>query len=248
MRYLNLIKNVSNWPTYFRDKAGLNRVDTVEFRLRGGPTVLVPHDVLPEFKDVVFNECYVKGMPNDVEPGSDIIDVGANIGAFTFLASSLFPHSRVMAFEPDPVNFAQLEKNYDRNPGRRIVIARRAVGAASGKALFSKPEHKRFTTSGAVVQSPVEGAFQVDVIGIAELFSDFVVERCGLLKLDCEGAEFEILRAAPREVLDRISQMIVEVHAPLDGGEHSVAGLAAFLRQRGFHTKPGRLQLLWAWH
>jgi len=248
MRHVNLIKNVANWPAYYAHKTGVRRRRAIDFRLRGGVDVSVPVRVLHEFKEVVFDECYTAAMPRPVAPGSDIIDIGANIGAFTFLAMARYPASRVIAFEPDPYNFAQLERNAAANPAGNCRIDRRAVGAGSGEAVFSRPTDDGFATSGSIVGGAGGTAsFKVPVVGIADLFAEFDVRRCGLMKLDCEGAEFAILHAMPDDVLERIDQMVMEIHGPREGGARSMAGVISFLEGRGLATKRGAYDLLWAW-
>ncbi len=248
MRHINLIRNVANWPTYYAHKAGISGRDAIDFRLRGDVHINVPVRVLHEFKEVVFDECYTAAMPRPIPSGSDIIDIGANIGAFALFAMAKFPASRIMAFEPDSHNFGQLAKNAASNPTGRFTIDPRAVGASSGVTDFFRPGEDGFATGGSIVGTSL-GAKKINVpiVGIAELFSEYEVRRCGLLKLDCEGAEFAILHAMPVDVLERIDQMVMEVHAPSEGGERSIAGVVAFLGSRGLKTKRGAHGLIWAW-
>lgn len=246
-RYAHLLKHVRNWPAYFAFKSGLRRPEFLKFSLRAGLEMEVPTRVLHEFKEVFFDECYVRGMPKPLPPGSDILDIGANVGSFSFFAVARFPGHRVLAFEPDPVNFAQLKKNASLNPGRNLVIVKEAVGDKTGEARFSNDRQAGFTTGGHIVGPDSPDAFTVKMIAFDELFAKYGIRRCGLLKLDCEGAEFPILHSAGRDVLDRIDQMVIEVHAPESGGETSKAGLAAHLESKGFRTGRNR-ELLWAWH
>jgi len=176
IRHLNLIRNVANWPAYYAHKAGLSRRRTIDFRLRGGVHINVPVRVLHEFKEVVFDECYTAAIPRALPPGADIIDIGANIGAFTFLAMAKYPASRIIAFEPDPRNFEQLAKNAASNPRGRCKIDARAVGASSGEVDFSRPDEDGLTTSGSIAAAPQGAAsIKVPMVGIADLFSEYDV-------------------------------------------------------------------------
>ena len=247
LRYVHLVQHVRNWPAYFVFKIGLKRPQFLDFTLRAGLRIEVPTRVLHEFKEVFFDECYTRGMPKAVPPHSDILDIGANVGSFSLYAVARFPGNRVLAFEPDPVNYAQLAKNASFNPDRNLVIVNEAVGDKSGEARFSNDQQVGFTTGGRIVEADAPHAFTVKMVGIDDLFGRYGIRRCGLLKLDCEGAEFPILHAASLSVLDRIDQMVIEVHAPKLGGEMSMAGLAAHLEKQGFRTGRHR-ELLWAWH
>ena len=66
------------------------------------------------------------------------------------------------------------------------------------------------------------------------------LERVDLLKMDCEGAEYEILYSTPSSHLQRISEIRMEYHN-LDSGDRHVEGLKRFFAQSGFavtHLRP----------
>jgi len=58
----------------------------------------------------------------------------------------------------------------------------------------------------------VRAEISVDCLTLAEVFRDHRVERCGLLKLDCEGAEHGILRSIPPDLWARIERIRLEYH------------------------------------
>ena len=70
------------------------------------------------------------------------------------------------------------------------------------------------------------------VTTLDELLRRLGVARCDLLKLDCEGAEYEILYGASEETLRAIDAITAEYHVGLN--EHTVAELVRFLESRGF--------------
>ena len=69
-------------------------------------------------------------------------------------------------------------------------------------------------------------------ISLDTLFAHHDVIRCHLLKLDCEGAEYDILYAASRPTLDRIDAIAADYHVGLN--DHTPAELTAFLEAAGF--------------
>ena len=66
---------------------------------------------------------------------------------------------------------------------------------------------------------------------LAQLLDGAGVDRCDLLKLDCEGAEYEILETMGPEVAGRIDQITMEVHR-IEG--RSIPQLVGHLRRLGF--------------
>ena len=248
MRYLNLIKTISNWPLYFQHRLFGLGGDPLAFVTRNGIKIEVPVRIMHDFKAVFLAECYVSEMPKPFSANSDIIDIGANIGSFTFFAAARFPGSRILSFEPDPANFRQLERNAALNPGRAQVI-RMAVAGASGEAILFGGGPDSYTTQASIVPKKRTGkSAPVAAIGLADLFTNYGVKRCGLLKLDCEGAEFPILYAAPDWALQRVEQMVMELHPTGPDGPNSRRGIETFLNGKGFKTRTNRDGLLWAWH
>src|SRR5262249_42402621 len=73
---------------------------------------------------------------------------------------------------------------------------------------------------------------QVQAITLHELFIGHSIERCGLLKLDCEGAEYESLAAIPPELWPRIDRIHLEFHQGPPGWDGRQ--LAEFLSGHGY--------------
>lgn len=245
MRYVNLVRNISNWPTYFAFKYGLTRAPVAHFRLRSGIDVKVPREVLHEFKEVFFDEAYLTGMPLAVSEGSTLLDIGANIGAFSMFAIHRLGAGRVIAFEPDPVNFAHLAANAALAPAGRLDAVPEAVAGTTGALTFHRGNEGGVSTSGSLL-STRGTKVTVTATTLADAFARHGIAQCALLKMDCEGAEYSVLYGAPDDVLRRIRQMVIEVH---DQGTapRTRADLKAHLTAKGFRVKDGMHDLLWAW-
>jgi len=116
--------------------------------------------------------------PPQIEPKS-IVDGGANIGMFAVVAHAWFPHAPVVCYEPDSENVAQLNRNLEANGISAKVVA---------KALWSKEAtlyyHAAQSYTGYVDETPSESPIQCVPVD---------VESGAWLKLDIEGAEYEVL-------------------------------------------------------
>jgi FkbM family methyltransferase len=246
MRYVNLVRHVANWPLYFAFKWGLRRPSEIEFRLRPSGVIRVPTRRLVEFKQSFFDEVYVRGLARPVH-GGDVIDIGANVGCFTLFAASALGCDRVIAFEPDPGNFRKLEENALLNPDRKIFAVRKAVGRDSGDAVFFSDVKASFPLGGTLVSDRGKQrgykTIHVQCTSLADIFSEYGISRCPLLKLDCEGAEFDILETADPALLKRIDQIAMEVH---DMPGRTKKGLVERLNSGGFDS---RIEgpIVWAW-
>lgn len=158
-----------------------------------------------------------------------IVDVGANIGLFSIRVGPLA--RRVIAVEPLPEHFAILRSNLSDPRFRHVTTVRKALSGTRGPLelwVSSNPGGH------SILREAAEGAdsVRVDATTLHDLFADHSIERCDLLKLDCEGAEYESLAATPEDLWPRIDRIHLEYHRGPAGwtGEK----LAAMLRERGY--------------
>jgi FkbM family methyltransferase len=247
VRYVNLVKNLSNWWLHFAVKFGLTEADPVIFRTRGGVEIEVPRRLMHEFKEVFLEDTYLAGMEIPLPARPIIVDVGANAGFFSLFAASLFPGATVYACEPVPANFQQLTRNRERNGKRDIFCLPMAVCNHDGEVFLNFVLEENFTTAATIVGNGegTDKGLTVPCVTLATLFQTHGIDRCDLLKLDCEGAEFDILYGCAPEFFSRIERIAMEVHE----GPHEkndMQALAAFLESQGFVVRH-RGHMLWAW-
>lgn len=157
-----------------------------------------------------------------------VVDVGAHIGTFALRTSPLA--ERVLAFEPAEDNYGLLVRNTERLSN--VKTFPRAVAGKSGRiALYLGKNASAHSTH---PESRKTSTREVEGVSLADLFAEQGVERCGYLKLDCEGAEYETLYALSPELLGRIERIALEYHV-VEGGAPDWTGerLAAWLGERG---------------
>lgn len=248
MRYGNLLRNISNWPLFLAVKFGLTRRDPLLFMTRRGVRIEVPRRLLQTFKEIFMDECYMKDLPFPLPENPTIIDVGANAGYFSLFALSRFDGATVFSFEPIPANFRLLQRNRDLNPGLSWFFEQKAVAGQPGELVLAFDGGDDFTTSATVMggDSGQKDRIRVPAVTIPEILDGNGLKRCDLLKMDCEGAEYDILYHCPSEVLTRIDRIALEVHGG-PGADQNIDALDAFLRQGGFITRQRQVGMLSAW-
>src|SRR5262249_52066747 len=134
----------------------------------------------------------------EIQPGDTVVDVGANVGTFALLASrAAGPSGRVVACEPDPENFALLLRNLRDNGCANVIPAKVAVAGVAGKLTLHSGEQGGFHSLYAARLPGSPRSCEVEALTLADVFDRFGVGRCDFLKVDCEGAEFEIFPALP---------------------------------------------------
>jgi FkbM family methyltransferase len=192
--------------------------------------------LLTQFKEVVLDDCYFRGLRLDKinSRGLTVVDVGANVGIFAVFAASLFPGSRIVCVEPLDSNISLLQKNLSLNCGCEFITVPKALRSAEGTLRLNTPQTQDFPTGASVFKYTEGRTFDVPAMGIAQLFKDHVDGRIGLLKMDCEGSEYDIFYNMPADLLARINNMAVEVHIGF-AAEENIQSLYLFLSKAGFH-------------
>ena len=171
-----------------------------------------------------------------IEPDWTVVDVGAGMGDFTVHAGRLCPRGRVYAFEPLPESFARLEEHLRVNGVRNASAFPEAIAAADGMlALYTvtglSGQHRTAGDGSRRSEVPIA----VRATTLASAFERLVIARCDFLKIDCEGAEFEILLGLPDAALSRIARIALEYHDHVT--DHTHEELVAFLAARGFRVR-----------
>ena len=181
-----------------------------------------------------------------VPDGATILDIGASTGVFSVYAAASAPRSRLIAFEPMPSAFALLQENVRLNGfGDRVEVHHAAVAPETGTIdLFIDG---LFFPS---LVKPGTSSVHVPSISLADVLARHAPDGVDLLKLDIEGAEYDVLYGSAPETLAQIAEIRMEAH-DLDGGERSVAALRRFFAQAGFtivhdQAEPGGVVTLWA--
>jgi FkbM family methyltransferase len=154
--------------------------------------------------DVLY-EVALKGeyqLPPDVEPAT-IVDLGAHVGLATLYFAAHYPRARVVAVEADPELIPRLAQNA---PGAEIVHA--AIGRIDGVRTFYRADD---TTWGNSVDRtlPWQTPVTVPAMTLEGVLDRRGIERVDLLKVDIEGAEWEVFANG---VPDRVNAIIGELH------------------------------------
>ena len=156
-----------------------------------------------------------------IRPGDVVIDAGANIGYMTVLAASAVSNGgRVLAFEPNPELFELLVRNIENCTDSSVVTARAiALGAHSGSVQLVLPGALASNDGLSFVghpRSPLDRSIEVSQTTLDAAVGHDIV---GVLKIDVEGAEPEVLRGAKHLLRDhRVRDVIFEDHEG-DGSE-----------------------------
>jgi FkbM family methyltransferase len=143
------------------------------------------------------------------QPDPLIVDIGANTGLFALRMKQLFPASSIVCYEPFPPNHERLSHTIRINRLESVVALQKAVAARAGRAKLYI--HKRNVGGHSLYSDQASSNEYVDVEVVE--FGDILEalpRPVDLLKLDCEGAEFEIMAGLTDRLAEKVRQVIVE--------------------------------------
>jgi FkbM family methyltransferase len=135
-----------------------------------------------------------------------VLDVGANIGMFSLAVANRFPEADIYAFEPSPEAYPRLAENVKLNGSSNVKPVNRAVYSSSSVLGFSD---SRSTTSAHITET---GPTLVQAVTLDDFCIERGICRVGLLKIDVEGAELEVLKGANR-TLAFTDSVVTECHS-----------------------------------
>jgi FkbM family methyltransferase len=159
-----------------------------------------------------------------VSPGMTVVDLGANIGYYTLLASRLVgADGRVYAFEPDPDAYAYLERNVAHNRCTNVVAVNQAVGNRVDAVGFVRMGPER-----GFIAERQPSSIPVDATTLDVFFGRLDWPAVHLVKIDIEGSE-EVALAGMQELLRRNSTIQIVVELNLDAISRAGSTLARFV-------------------
>jgi len=166
-----------------------------------------------------------------IEKQDTIIDIGANIGGFTVYAAAAASEGKVYSFEPVEDNFLMLEKNVKANKLQNVKTSRLAV--------LERPKRARMflaKTNGShsiIPMNESRGQTIVQATSLEQILKSNSIKKCDFLKMDCEGAEYQIVCECSKKVLDRIENIVLEFH---DSDNRDHKQIKNHLERNGFKT------------
>ncbi|MFZ2056807.1 MAG: FkbM family methyltransferase [Acidimicrobiales bacterium] len=199
---------------------------TIEFIERGRSLAAwCPDDeIFTLARELILDRVYERGGVR-LRPGLGlVVDAGAHVGIFSLQAAQWA--DKVVALEADPVNHAVLEANVHRNRVNNVVPLDEALWTESVSAVsFRRADH---SGGGCVSQAGMDGVRGISLDDLIDQFGPI-----DLLKIDIEGAEYEVFEVARR--LGDVHEIVGELHVD-SRDDHRAGKLADLLSSSGFEV------------
>ena len=189
------------------------------------------------FEDLVYAP---EWFQLDGEKIKTVVDVGALIGSFSLWIHEKIPKAKIFAYEPDPESYNYLLKNIKQAKAEKQIQANNfAVWEREEKLSLHRFENTFGSNSVIFKNRPFVGKYQetikVDATSLKNIISK--VKKIDLLKLDCEGSEYNILYSLDKKELKKIKYIVLEYHEFDNEKIHTGNALSNFLRKNNFITQ-----------
>jgi FkbM family methyltransferase len=144
------------------------------------------------------------------------VDIGANIGSVSIFVDSfnkiLEDKIKVYAVEPEPNNIDLLNYNILNNPTENITIVNNAVWHEEGTVTVSNKGG-----NSSIVYKTDSDFSHIEAITIEHLLNKYNIKEVDVMKIDIEGAEFDLIINTPAEILAKIKYLTLEFDKSFDG-------------------------------
>ena len=170
----------------------------------------------------IFHEAFVKQFhlpPEQISPAT-VLDLGCNIGLTVAHFEALWPDADIIGVDLDADNCVVARRNC-----RRSRILNVAVSAISGRQTYSGEEAWSFRLDPS-------GDRVVESRTLDEL-TDLIGGRADFVKMDIEGAEWEVVQA-PGEWPQRVGSLLIEIHGNEGRRQEGIDEMMGHLRVKGF--------------
>jgi len=226
-----VLKKLKNWPLYFWDYFKLIKNTEITYVFNDGLKVKLRAGTSDRnvVNDVLLQNFYTpKGF--EIKSGDMVIDIGAHIGTFSLFAARFA--KRIYAFEPLVSNFNILKENIKINGFHNIEAYNFAVADKSGTRDLFVVQGNMAANS---LYLETEFKTKVETISLDDIVKRNNIFQIDYLKLDCEGAEYDILMKCSPDVLVKIQKIGMECH-DIDKNRN-LGSIKEFLEKKGFKVE-----------
>jgi FkbM family methyltransferase len=202
------------------------------FRMRGTPLSIWLFPIRPMTKEEQFLQTLsVKNK--------SVYDVGAHVGITTlFFAKAVGEGGRVIAFEPNPENYGILQENLRLNSSRNVRIFQIGLGNRTRtESLVALRSASGMGTIDHEIQSVIirepHIIFNVKICSLDQCVREFRIPPPDFVKIDVEGAEYEVLQGMENTITKNKPPLLIEIHdlsseQPGDKTKRIIAFLAGY--------------------
>lgn len=178
-------------------------------------------EYLHALDEIFIQEVYLQILPKN----AFIIDCGSHIGISVIYLSSICNDASIIAFEPDKNNFALLQRNIKSHNLNNVIL--------KNEAVWKEDEYLNFSTDSNMGSKLIhnETGFNDKLVKATRL-KNIINKKVDFLKLDIEGAEYEVLLDI-KDNLHFVEKLFIEYHGSYQQN-NELLEILQIINQKGF--------------
>ena len=138
-----------------------------------------------------------------------VIDIGANIGD-TPIYFALSGAKKVIGLEPYPKNFEIANKNIlSNNFSEKIILCLVGCAGKSGNIRINPEENSNIEST----LKEYDQGIKIPLLTLEQIFKEYSISSQSILKMDCEGCEYDVIKSTSKEILKKFSHIQIEYHS-----------------------------------
>ena len=169
----------------------------------------------------------------NIEPNDIVIDIGSHIGTFAVPMAHRIPEGKIYAIEARKETFDILRKNIVLNDLHNVSVHNIALTNFKGSTkLYYAPYNQNWGDSITNISKESE-IVKTNTLG--KFMQENEIDHCNFMKINCEGAEFEIILSSSKKTLKKIKLLLILYHSDFNKN-HSEKKLIDYLRECDFEV------------
>jgi FkbM family methyltransferase len=199
-------------PDEFLQALERKETGTVVLRTHDGLSITIRRNIWDAriIREIFIRKPYIRRLT--LPPSPIIVDIGGYVGDFSIYAVKYLNAPRVIVYEPMAENFGILKQNVENNSFQdRITAVNKAVSDSDEIVLNTEIlDHEEVHASRYWYQHAERRSIRS--VTLVELFESHQLGSVDLLKVDCEGGEYDILSSVPAGLFSHIRNIVFEYH------------------------------------
>lgn len=191
---------------------------TVTLKTHDGLSVTIRQNIWDAriIKEMFFDKPYIRHVNLSANP--IIVDIGGYIGDFSIYAAKYLNADRVIVYEPTAENFRILKQNIQSNAFEDRIIAVNKAVSNSAEIMLNVEIQESNEVHASGYWYPDAEHRKIPSITLSDVLAEHQLNSVDLLKVDCEGGEYDIFPAVTDETFSSIRNIVFEYHR-VDGFE-----------------------------
>ena len=233
-----MIRHFKHWPGLFFYMLHGSAAKNYLLQLRRPPVQLMVRSAMDiwSVKETFLDAFYTRyGV--SIQDGWTVVDIGAGIGDFSIYAAYDKPNTTIYAYEPFFDSYELFIKNLQLNNIENVNPFQIAIWSTDGELILDASSGEPLQITSRKIDGTSEQGKRdfVQAISLLSILEAHAVEKVDLIKMDCEGAEYEVLMKVLPGTFDKIERIIMEYHN-LDS-DRNYQRLIPFLEDQGYHVR-----------